>query len=86
MSTTATATTMEPWVGYRDGQAVAEYPDRYAADAALTRREVDSAAPWDDRDADPAGCECEQDWNCGCGRFGGYTWLEVRFTDDGAGR
>lgn len=32
--------------------------------------------PWDaGRDM----CECEQDWNCGCGRYGGATWLETRY-------
>jgi hypothetical protein len=26
-------------------------------------------------------CECEMDWNCGCGRYGGATWLETRYED-----
>jgi hypothetical protein len=28
------------------------------------------------------GCECEMDWNCGCGRYGGATWIETRYQDD----
>ena len=33
-------------------------------------------------DYEPEMCECEIDWNCGCGRNGGFTHLETRFTDE----
>jgi hypothetical protein len=41
----STYSTTETWIGYLDGEAVAEYPSRGAADAALAARTVDSVAP-----------------------------------------
>lgn len=38
---------------------------------------------YDDMDDDYyTGCECELDFNCGCGRYGGATVLEVRYAAD----
>jgi hypothetical protein len=35
----------DQWLGYVDGQVVATYADRSAADGALERREVQAVAP-----------------------------------------
>jgi len=63
--------------GYREGMdnelltdaELDEWERTYALEhgvAATTPEEED----W--LDANP-GCECEVDWNCGCGRWGGHT-------------
>ena len=38
-----------------------------------------AAADEEQYETEYQGCECEIDWNCGCGRYGGATWLEVRY-------
>lgn len=40
-----TTNLLRPWVGYKNGVEVASYPDRWAADAALLRRDVEMTTP-----------------------------------------
>jgi hypothetical protein len=50
---------------------------RYWIDAfgSAFRDEEDDGSDW-------VGCECEQDYHCGCGRYASGTWLETRYDGD----
>jgi hypothetical protein len=50
------------------------------ADDITTDNDEITDAEWDAYVASQEGvCECELDWNCGCGRYGGATYLETRY-------